>query len=285
LAFLVTSPYVLLDVNSFLADLRELSATYSAGHPGATSGTANSYLLYGRNLLQDGYGVAPTIFALLGLVWLLRANRWEAAIIAATPVLLYLFIGRYVVFFPRNVVAAIPYLALLSGAFFHLAYRASTERLPVPATRAATPTVFLLVAAILAGSVWRQADAAIDHIRTITLPDTRWVSLEWIQANMLPGTRIGREHYTPPIERFSDQFDVVYLGFFGAIKQPDAVAGLTYMIVSSGDYERFLYERERYPTESAAYLKFFETHELVKEFIPDGEELGGPRISIFRVRR
>ena len=100
-----------------------------------------------------------------------------------------------------------------------------------------------------------------------------------------PGSRIGREHYTPPIERYSDRFRVFYLGFFGVVERPEDLLAMDYMIVSSLDYGRFLGDQTAYPRESQAYLQFFDQHLLVKEFVPDGETVGGPRVSIFRIRR
>jgi 4-amino-4-deoxy-L-arabinose transferase-like glycosyltransferase len=282
--FLITSPYVLLDFDSFMAEIESLAATYRSGHPGAQSDTVTSYYLYGEYLFAQGYGIVPMVFAGFGLIWLLRNAPWKAAIIAATPIFLYIFIGRYKVFFPRNIVATVPFLSLLSGAFVVLGYRALMERLLILSKRWRAIVINLALVLILLACVWQQAVLAVNHIEKITLPDTRWVSLIWIEKNLPPSSRIGREHYTPPVEMYTEKFNAVYLGFFGAIKQPNVARNLDFIIVSSGDYLRFLWQRDIYPEESKAYLEFFESHELVKEFIPDNEKLGGPRISIYRGR-
>ena len=99
-----------------------------------------------------------------------------------------------------------------------------------------------------------------------------------------PWSRIGREHYTPPIEQYSDKFLTEYLGHRAVAVKPDVVMTLDYMLVSSGDYNRFITEPNKYPDESMTYRKFFEQHELVKEFIPDGKTLTGPRIDIYKIR-
>ena len=138
--------------------------------------------------------------------------------------------------------------------------------------------------AVLAGSIWHQAFVSINHIAEINLPDTRWVSIEYIERSLPPGSRIGREHYTPPIEQYSDKFITEYLGHQAVAVKPDVVMTLDYMLVSSGDYNRFITEPNKYPDGSMAYRKFFEQHELVKEFIPDGNKLTGPRIGIYKIR-
>jgi len=283
-AFLVTSPYVLLEFNRFMADLIYEARHYAAGHVGAESQTATSYFLYGKYLFTKGYGVIPIIFSGLGLIWLFRRDPWKAAVIAAFPLLLYLFVGRYRVFFPRNLVATLPFLSLLSGAFVCFTYKAAMEKLPLPSKAGRTIVVNIVLVMVLSGSVWQQTGFAVDHIEKITLPDTRWVSLKWVEKNLPPGSRIGREHYTPPIEKYTGKFDAVYLGFIVLVESPHAVRGLDYLILSSGDYGRYLWQKDRYPEEFRAYIDFFENNELIKEFIPDDENLGGPRISIYKMR-
>jgi len=283
-AFFITTPYVILDFNRFIADILYEARHYAKGHAGAESFTSTSYYLYARSLIRDGYGPIPMVFSGLGLLWLLRKAPWKAAVIASIPVLIYLFVGRYKVFFPRNLVVAVPFLALLGGAFVFFIHQAALKKFLFLSKPGGRVVSCLILAAVLSAGVWQQTVHAVSHIRMITLPDTRWVSLKWIEKNIPAGSRIGREHYTPPVERYTDKFDTVYLGFVAVVESPLALRNLDYMIVSSGDYGRYLWQQDRYPAESKAYLKFFATHHLIKEFIPDQETLGGPRISIYKMR-
>ncbi|HJP39515.1 MAG TPA: glycosyltransferase family 39 protein [Gammaproteobacteria bacterium] len=284
IAFFVTSPYVILNFDRFMADIIYEARHYVSGHPGAESHTSTSYYLYGKYLVTKGYGVFPMIFAGFGLAWLLRKAPWKAAMIVAIPLLIFLFVGRYKVFFPRNLVVAIPFLSLLSGAFLLFVYKVSVEKLHFISMPVRAVAVSLVLVAVLAGSVWQQTVFALNHIETITLPDTRWASLKWIEKNLPAGSRIGREHYTPPVEKFTNKFDAAYLGFIVVVNNPQAIKDFDYMIVSSGDYGRYLWQQDVYPKEFQAYLDFFASHELVKEFVPDHEKLEGPRISIYKIR-
>lgn len=283
--FFATSPYVLLDFSSFMRDIRDLSETYSNGHPGATAEATTSYTLYARHIFFKGYGIAPTLFALGGLVLLLAKAPWKAWIIAAFPVLLLLLVGRYKAYFPRNIVAVTPFLALLSGYLLACLFTTFTNRFQALNEPVRKYLSGCLILFILAGSVWNQAERSMAHIRQITLPDTRWISLQWIEENFPAGTKIGREHYTPPVELNSSRFNSYYLGFFGAILRQDEQRTVDYMIVSSGDYQRFLNQPDRYPDESKAYQEFFSTHKLIKEFTPVPGESSGPEISIYQLRR
>lgn len=284
--FLMTTPYSLLDFGNFLAALRIEAEHYSTGHPGAQSDTTTSYLLYATYLTFVGYGVVPMAFSALGLVMLIVKAPWKAFVIAAIPILLYIFVGRYKVFFPRNLVATIPFLALFSGIGVFFLYSLMAEKLSLHTKFGRVVAANVVLVAVLAASVWQQGALVVDHVRKITLPDTRWESLVWIKDNLPPGSRIGREHYTPPVEKYTKKFNAVYLGFFAVFRQQQALKKLDYMIVSSGDYERFLWRQDVYPDESRAYLEFFEKNKvnLVNEFSSDSGEFSGPRISIYRVR-
>ena len=242
IAFLVTTPYAVLDYGPFLGDVVYEAAHYSRGHAGAESDSSTSYHLYANYLVVTGYGVIPMIFAGLGLIWLIRESPWKAAIIAISPILLLMFVGGFKVFLPRNIVAVIPFLSLLSSVFVCVAYKQLVGIGSfVPKRRRFALANFGLVA-VLAGSIWHQAFVSINHIAEINLPDTRWVSIEYIERSLPPGSRIGREHYTPPIEQYSDKFITEYLGHQAVAVKPDVVMTLDYMLVSSGDYNRFIRE-------------------------------------------
>jgi len=283
-AFIVTAPYMILEFNRFMADIIYEARHYTEGHAGAESVSATSYYLYAKYLFSKGYGAIPMMISIFGFILLVRKAPWKAAIIMATPVLIYLFVGNYKVFFPRNMVVVIPFLSLLGGYFTCFVYKLLMEKLSTIPVFSRKVIINLALAFVLSVTVWTQTALALNHIETITLPDTRWVSLKWVEKNLPFGSRIGREHYTPPIEKYTDKFNSVYLGFVVVSNSPLAMRNLDYMIVSSGDYGRFLWQQDRYPQESQAYLDFFTSHELVKEFIPDQKKLGGPRISIYKMR-
>ena len=282
LAFFMTTPYAILDYETFFRALNYEAMHYSTGHPGAEADGSTSFYLYSRYLLATGYGLFPGLFSGIGLVWLLRKAPWKAAILASTPLLLFLLVGKYKVFFPRNIVALIPFLSLFSGFLIVSAYDRLTAR--IVNLRNSVGANALLIA-VLVGSVYMPAVETLEHIKSITLPDTRWISIEWIRQNIPDGSYIGREHYTPPLEKYTRSHRVAYLGYFAVARRPEAVEGLDYMIVSSRDYDRFLSASKRYPKEREAYTAFFDRHELVREFIPDAKTLSGPKVSIFKIRR
>ncbi len=233
IAFLLTTPYAVLDYKSFIAAIWFEAIHYSSGHLGYESFTSTSFYLYGNYLITKGYGTIPIIFAGLGLIWLLRKAPWKAAIIVVIPIILYIFVGRYKVFFTRNLVATIPFLSLLSGFFIFALYETLTKKLFFLSKPTRELVVTLALVIVLISSVWQQIVIVLDHIAFITLPDTRWVSIKWIKKNLPSGSIVGRERYTPPIEKYTEKFNISYFRSFDVgYLDYSVVKNLDYMIVS-----------------------------------------------------
>lgn len=288
ISFLATTPYAVLDHTTFLEAIQYEGQHYRNGHPGNEAAGSTSFGLYAGVLFGWGYGLAPMILALLGLGWLFRRDPWSAAILAGFPLLLFLFAGQYKVFFSRNLLACIPALAVLSATGLQpLAKFAESalSRWTSNETVARNRIVTVLMIGILIAAVVGPAALAREETRKLTLPDTRWVSLRWVVDNLPEGAHLAREHYTPPIEHHgrSKGFKVTRLGYH-FLKRPGAMErleGVDYVILSSGDFQRFFDNPELYPDEAGAYQRFFDNHTLVKEFVPDNTTLGGPHILIY----
>ena len=282
--FILTSPYVVVDYKAFWKAIRYEATHYRTGHAGAESLSNTSFILYGRYLLTQGYGIIPMILAIGGLLWLGLHDTWKALLLGIFPILLFLFVGQYKVYFPRNIVALIPFFALFSGICLYATYLKGTEllavwRKPVPKRVA----LFLVLICVLSGIMYSQVAQSLRHIHKITLPDTRWVSLQWIISHLPPGSKIGREHYTPPVEHYSAQFHVVYLGYHALLNNFDKLQFIDYIILSEGDYGRFMNSSEVYSDEASIYKTFFANNTLIKAFVPDGYTIEGPTIKIYAV--
>ncbi len=285
-AFFLTMPYAILDYKAFLEALKFQAHVYKSGHLGHESMGNTSFHLYGKYLLTKGYGVAPSIFAGFGILWLLKKDVWKVLILISTPLLLFIFVGLYKVYFSRNIVAIIPFVSLFSGIFVCVAYNWLKDRVSEfgKSQWMKTPVNILFVILVIS-SITPQVIRAGQYIRKITLPDTRWVSMQWIKDHLPEGSWIGRGHYTPPIEKHSKKFLVRYLGYNAVLSRSEEVKRFDYMIVSSGSYQRFLDSPQRYSKQANTYRSFFAQNELVHEFIPDDKFLGGPKISIYKITK
>ncbi len=284
--FFVTMPYALLDFKGFYEGLLFQSRAYTY-HLGAESQTSTSFHLYFKDLFTQGYGEIPTMLSFVGLISLLTKKRLEALLLISFPLALFIFLGLYKVYFFRNILPAIPFMALLSGYGIavivvlvgKLRSYLSLDR------RGYRYAAAGLIVMLIFFSLESQIRADMRMIRDNTLPDTRWVSLKWIQQNIPPGTRIGREFYTPPIEMYSDKYSVTHFDINGVVSMMGEGEPVDVMIASSADYSRFVDNPGQYPWYARIYNNFFDCNELIKEFVEDGKTMSGPTIRIYRIKR
>jgi 4-amino-4-deoxy-L-arabinose transferase-like glycosyltransferase len=277
LVFLATTPYALLDLGTFWGDVQSEARHYATGHPGYES-SGVSFGFYADTLLA-GVGIVAMILALAGCVALLQRDRRALVAAVGFPVLYFVLVGAYPVRFDRHAVALVPFAAALGGvglaAMVDALGNDETTALPRRLGRALAVALTVLVFASAVG----QASRAWTHVHDVTLPDTRWLAKEWVEENLPAGSRVAREHYTPPLDR--SRFAVTELGYFGLSE--GIPLGHDYALASSDDFGRFFAHPERYPRRVAGYTRFFSTQELVKEFVPDGRTCTGPVIQVYTV--
>ena len=286
LAFLLTTPYALIDYKAFFDALGHQKREYSAGHPGSESFSGLSIGNYCRYLFTEGYGIIPSFLAFVGITALFRRNRPLVLLLIGCPLTLLLFLGMYKVYFPRNVVSLIPFLALFSGYTVteaaswcgHKISDGMKTAMPERATLACG-ALFLFI------SLQGQIISDLNTLRENSLPDTRWVSLLWCKDSIPVGAKVGREQYTPPLEKYSNKPNVVKLGYCGVARNIEMISYLDFVVTSSADYSRFIDNPEKYPTENRAYNNFFARNRLIKEFSSDAGTMSGPTIRIYEVSR
>ena len=278
LVFLLTTPYAILDFDTFKKDLFFESRHYSTDHPGAAS-AANSYKSYFLFLI-DGFGLIPFILSIFGIAYLMVKDKKKGLFLLIFPLLFFLFIGRYKVHFPRNLLAIIPFLSIFGGLLTAAAvdifkrYRKSELKVLLLAG---------LVIFSMAGlyGVYEQGGKSYKYVKRITLPNTRWESTLWINENLPAGSKIVLEHYTPRPDK--KLFKLSYPGICGLKRVVSKLDQFDYIVASSNDYGRFFSNRKKYAKQINIYNGIFEKYELVKEFKPVKGQSTGPVIKILKV--
>lgn len=278
-AFLCTTPYALLDHHTFLAYMKTQQKAYSQGHVGFES-DVTSYTYY-LTVLADSIGHVLCIMAGLGSAIMFVRERRTLWLLLLFPLPYFLLLGSYKTHFARNVMCIVPFLALLAGYGTAQTLAYIKSRFPLRQARTAAIVIVILS---LGYGIYGQIAYSLHRSRQLTLPDTRWLAKMWIDDNLPPGTKIGREFYTPPID--DEKFQVVELGYFGLISMgPERHGeGFDYYIASSGDYQRFFSEEYRYPLQAEYYRKLFSQCSLLMEWKPEGEKSVGPVIKLLQPR-
>jgi 4-amino-4-deoxy-L-arabinose transferase-like glycosyltransferase len=180
--FAMLTPVVLIDPGVILNALHGQVVTYSS-RPGQTGGNSFGYWL--DYLWSPALGPAFAIASVAGMVAAaMRRERTMIAILAFT-VVYFVIVSFPSVRFERNLIPLFPALAILTGVA--LSDLMKRRRLAINA---------IAVAVFAIGATTALA-ADVDNDLTLMRPDPRTVALDWINANLPPGSRIAREDYSP----------------------------------------------------------------------------------------
>lgn len=271
--FLIGTPYAFLDLPAFLNGLAfELRHYATVGDPGIETRSALGW--YAEYLLR-----AEGVSLLLGLAQatrgFLRRDRttiWFASLPAAFIVLTAFSVVKN----DRTVLAVLPALLALAGAFVDWALIAaqSTARM-----RGKHASLALTLIAGLALVAWPAYHAVLIDSR-FEQDDVRTLATRWLAANTTSGARIVGEYYSPLAPSIG--LDLAWID--RAIDQSIDWyrANVDYVVFVQNRYGGYYLTPSAYPREIEAYETMFREFELVKEF--DGGALGNPCMArIYRV--
>lgn len=183
-AFVLTSPFVLLDARSFWRDLATEREHMRAGHFGLEAAPAWSW--YGAAIVRRLLGWPAALLALVALAWngVVRRRRW-ALVLAAFIVPFVAVIGSWSMRGDRYALPLVPAaLAACAGMAGAMPGGEPARRTVVPA-RIAIP---LLTIALLAGC-WQGWTALRDRVR----PAAHTLARRWIETHVPAGAMIVSE--------------------------------------------------------------------------------------------
>ena len=288
-AFLLTAPYTLLDLPTFLNAFARLSSDYRTPVARAEP-VAITALKELRNALDWrrftalstlplGIGSVLAIGGmLLGLCRSLiaRPARTPWALATVFPLLYFWFVARQNLHYARYLLPLVPFVSLLTAAFIvRLAVRAATSRIP-PAGRAA------IVAAMVVGAVVPPLITSIDFDRQAAKVWTTEEAYNWIIGSIPGGSSIRLETHAlllPP------EFHATYATELHSEDiAADAARGVDYLIASSQQYAAYLNDPKNHPEEYAGYRRLFSETEEVARFTPSADH-PGPELRILKVPR
>ena len=183
LVFLLTSPYVLLDLPAFRRDAQTLLASYNGSHGDVTGPWPVT--AYARFLWSEGFGPPAAVLVLVGLVVGVRRSPAVLAVLLAFPLTLMLVSLQSRTHFFRNLLPLQPVLLLIAGWGAAGAWDVVKRYVPARLHGAA---VALGLAAVLLPSLGAAAGRSASFAR----PDSRVVLQEMIRERW-PGTRVATE--------------------------------------------------------------------------------------------
>ena len=267
--FLLTTPYAILDYPTFSTALLGVMGHYDSGHAGMEGDTLQWYLTF--------LWTTTTLAPLLALVQIGR-GAWQRSqptlLLAAYPVVYFLFIIRFEVRNDRTILPIVPFIFLLAAVVLAdlMAHRARA------AGRPARIALSALLVGLLAATVIYPALLTLRENRILVGELSLETGAGWLADNLEPGARVAVGAYSPFVD--PGVFDVV--GFNSLIDNPPqwfAAQGFDYVIAASGMYGRFYREPARYADETRRYDQLFGALELVRVF-----DDGFNEVRVYRVR-
>lgn len=250
LVFLASTPFAVLDSETFLEDVRFESRHYREGHFGF-EGDLNA-VYFARYLFAPGLGEGVFVFVLLGLLaWSFSRDRTAGPLLIFAAAY-YASISSVRINFVRNLVPIVPVLCLLGGlgVWFWL------QRVPLRG-----PLRTVTIAAVLVGLVALPVRRVVVYDRAIA-DSTRLEAGRWIQENVPAGATLAFELYGPePISRNHRVRMLLHLADRPIRWYEEE--GVDYLVASSGAYEMAYRNRERYPEVVREYDRIFERFPLV----------------------
>ena len=182
-AFLLTSPYTLLDYRRFLEDFTFESRHLVRGH-GRDLGRGWSHHLV--STLRYGVGVPILASGVAGFLLLLWKDRRKGLLVALFPVTYYLVLGSGRTVFARYMLPVVPFLCLAAGY-------AVTEAASWLAARVGRPRLApIMAAAGVIAVVWPSAQSVIAFDQLISLDDNRLLARRWVERHFPEGTTIAQ---------------------------------------------------------------------------------------------
>ena len=267
--FLATTPFALLDLSNFLEDLAFERQHYSTGHTGMEGDSLRWYLSY----MWNTAGLIYLAAFLEGLRAVFARDK-GILLLAAFPVVYFIFISSFVVRNDKTFLPLTPFLFLLTASFFaHLLSKAGAWR----STPRYKPTVAMLAGLAIIGVAQPFSTTIGNSIRFATV-DSRETARVWIGNNLPADAKIAIEPYVPYLE--PAQFSVHQTAQMIANEPAWYLEqGFEYLIFSEGMYGRYFREPDRYQMQVAQYERLFQRFDLVKLFT-DGDY----EVRIYRVQ-
>lgn len=298
-AAFVASPFLFLDYRTAWSDVMREARPAHLSHTGHSVATDLAW--YASTALPESVSLLGSLLAAAGIVLCLLSKRRERWLAAFFPLSFLLFISMLSLRWVRWVVPAIPFLCILSAAAVDQVGRALAKRVSMQAGLA-TALILLTLTLVPLGL------ADVRRMTELAGIDTRTMARQWILDNIPPGSGLLMELYAPqlPKERYTFYYvdgngelvqldparhkDATYRPIFGwstalgTLETVDEIRrqGIEYIVMTNW-YDRYLAEKQAYPTEVGKYECIMGLGTLIYQVEPADWVNEGPKIRIYQL--
>jgi len=181
LAFVLPSPYSILEYEQFIAALRAISAHLATGH-GVVLG--RGWVVHLTSSLRYGLGLPLLVAGLTGLLLLLWKRPREGLMVSLFPVAYYAAIGSGYTVFARYILPVVPFLCLTAAFAVVTAGRSVVSWSSRPTL--APMTTWGLALLVVAPSAW----SVVQFDRLLARTDSRVLAARWVELRFPNGASI-----------------------------------------------------------------------------------------------
>jgi hypothetical protein len=276
-AFLIGSPYTLLDLPTFLNQFARLSSEYRMP-PTTPDPLWLVYLKHLRIALQWPGSLMVVGGFIVGFHHIVRGPariRWVLATVF--PIVYFRFVSQQTIVYARYLLPLVPFLSLLAAAAV-VAAVSWMRRAGVPVRVRQVCTIALTVIAI-----GPPAYTSINYDADAAKTWTQGLAYDWIRRELPPGTSIRLEGSVAP------RLPAEYKASYAKQLRLDATdeyssKGVQYLVASSQCYGLYLGDPKAYRLEFDDYQRIFAQNEEVARFTPSTDH-PGPELRILKVKR
>ncbi len=255
LAFLLTTPYAVLDFPAFSRDLIQAKNDYAGGWPGFSAVPFTWYLSY-----LWRHESLPALAALGGLLWAAWKRQKDALIAGLFPLGYFLFISAFRYYNEHTLLHLLPALHVMAALFFGWLLKMGQDRFPSRKLLVNASLGLLIAAAGLILLI-----TTIEIQASVLQVNSRETSRVWIEENIPPGATIAIESYSPYVD--PQKYHLVIVPPF----LPKELAwyqenGVQFLVFSEGMYGRYFADPAHHQAEIGLYEQLFTALDPVKIF-------------------
>ncbi len=191
ITFIVCVPYSILDFNTFLDGIVFNIYHYKSGHPGFTGPSGLPQLFYYIHGLTHEYGLGFMAFTVLGIFFSLVSKPKKGIILLSFPLLLLIYLSSLEVHFMRNILVVYVFSCIYCAFGIVLVFKylnSILNKRPYLAKHKTLQTGIsvLFIAAIISIFLPIKKIVSAYDLK----PDSRNLSINWIDSNVPPGSII-----------------------------------------------------------------------------------------------
>ena len=182
-AFLVTSPFTLLDFREFVADVTFESRHLAEGHKVVLS---RGWMHHMTSSLRYGIGIPLLATGIAGMLLAIVRDRRKGALVAAFPLAYYLVVGSGYTVFARYIIPVVPFLCLTASN----AVIAAAQWMAARSSRRRLAAAFAAVLVMCLS--WPSAVSVVKFNRLVSRTDSRVAARAWLEQHIPPGTTVAQ---------------------------------------------------------------------------------------------